>query len=113
MKRAHTVLAVCVLWIACLPAFALTAHAQANSPASQPAAEPSTQAKIAQLEAAKHALERQARETNGYQESLRQMKVLKIDDLISKLKSGQNVPQSKIDRTIRHVSLPLYHAPGT
>jgi hypothetical protein len=65
------------------------------------------------LEAAKHALERQARETNGYQESLRQMKVLKIDDLISKLKSGQNVPQSKIDRTIQHMSLPLYHAPGT
>jgi hypothetical protein len=74
--------------------------------------EPSTQAKIAQLEAAKQGLARQARETMGYHESLRQMKIVKIDDLIARLKNGEDVPQSKIDKVIGHMSFPLYKAPS-
>ncbi|GEM_PF-5154016 len=77
----------------------------------QSANEPGVQAKISELEAAKKGLERQARETTGYQESLRNLKILKIDKLIERLKRGEDVPQSKIDRTIRHSSLPLYHPP--
>ncbi len=89
----------CVLSIA----QARRAHAQA--------AEPAIPAKIAELEQAKEVLARQARETNGYHESLRQMKIVKIDDLISRLKRGENVPQSKIEKTIGHMSFPLYHPP--
>jgi hypothetical protein len=52
------------------------------------------------------------RESVGYQESLRNLKIVKIDKLIARLKRGENVPQSKIDTTIRHSSLPLYHPPS-
>jgi hypothetical protein len=88
-------------------------YAFAQPPGSaQSATEPDVQAKIAELEAAKKGLERQARETTGYQESLRNLKIVKIDDLIARLKRGEDVPQSKIERTIRHSSLPLYHPPA-
>jgi len=75
------------------------------------AAEPAIPAKIAELEQAREVLARQARETNGYHESLRQMKIVKIDGLIARLKRGEDVPQRKIDKTIGHMSLPLYHPP--
>ena len=64
------------------------------------------------MKAAKEGLARQARETMGYHESLRQMKIVKIDNLIARLKQGENVPQSKIDKTIGHSSIPLYKAPS-
>ena len=53
--------------------------AQSSSNTGQSAAEPSTEAKISELKAAKKHLERQARETNGYHESFRQMKIVKIE----------------------------------
>lgn len=94
----------------CVPALTPCARAQ-PSDSSPSATEPSTQAKIAQLKAAKQGLERQAREATGYHESLRQMKIVKIDDLITRLKNGEDVPQSKIDKVIGHMSFPLYKAP--
>jgi ribosomal protein L16 Arg81 hydroxylase len=106
-KRALILLSVSVLLCVLTPT--LAAHAQPTPQASQTAAEPSTEAKIAQLEAFKHKLARQARETNGYHESLRQMKIVKIDDLIHRLKNGEEVPQSKIDKTLTHMSFPLWH----
>jgi hypothetical protein len=112
MKRAPEVLIILMLCVLCLPASPHLTYAQPSSEMAPSAPEPSIAQKIAQLKAAKKGIERQARETNGYQESLRQMKVLKIDDLISRLKRGEDVPQSKIDHTIGHSSLPLYHPPG-
>ncbi len=96
----------------CIPALTPCPRAQAASDSSPSATEPSTQAKIAQLEAAKQGLARQARETNGYHESLRQMKIVKIDDLITRLKNGEDVSQSKIDKVIGHMSFPLYRPPA-
>ncbi len=90
----------------------LSARAQPVPGSSESAPEPSIQAKIAQLKAAKEGLARQARETNGYHESLRQMKIVKIDGLIARLKNGEDVPQSKIDKTIGHMSFPLYRPPA-
>jgi hypothetical protein len=84
-------------------------RAQPAAEASPTAAEPNTQAKIAQLEAFKAKLARQARETNGYHEQLREMKIIKIDHLIKRLKNGENVPQSEIDKTLTHMSFPLWH----
>ncbi len=107
-----TLPAIGLLCLVCLLALTPAARAQAPSDSSQPAAEPSIQAKIAQLKAAKEGLARQARETMGYHESLRQMKIVKIDKLIARLKRGENVPQSKIDKTIEHMSFPLYKAPS-
>jgi len=112
VKRTPTILAAVLFCAICVPPFTRCALAQAPSDLSQATAEPSTQAKIAQLEAAKKGLARQARETNGYHESLRQMKIVKIDDLIARLKRGENVPQRKIDKTIGHMSFPLYEPPG-
>jgi hypothetical protein len=112
MKRALTIPAIWLLCLVCLPALTPAASAQAPSDSSQPAAEPSVQAKIAQLKAAKVGLARQARETTGYHESLRQMKIVKIDNLIARLKRGENVPQSKIDHTIGHMAIPLYKPPS-
>ncbi len=89
------------------------ARAQTPSDSSHTAVEPNIEAKIIQLETVKRGLARQARETNGYQESLRQMKIIKIDKLIARLKRGENVPQSTIDRTIGHSSLPLYKPPAS
>lgn len=113
MKRALTLPAICLLCLAGLPALTITARAQPPSDSSEPAPEPSIQAKIAQLKGAKEGLERQARETMGYHESLRQMKIVKIDKLIARLKRGENVPQKKIDQTIGHMSFPLYKAPSS
>ena len=51
----------------------------AQSPSTdmgQSAAEPSTEQKIAELKAAKKKLQRDARETNGYHQSFRLMKVV-------------------------------------
>jgi hypothetical protein len=76
---------------------------------SAAAVEPSNDQKIAELKAAKKKLERQARETTGYHESFRQMKVIKIDQLIKQLENGEDVPQSKIDKTIGHMAFPLYN----
>jgi ribosomal protein L16 Arg81 hydroxylase len=109
VKRAPVLLAASLLSAVCFLTLAVTARAQPAPEASQTAAEPSTQEKIAQLEAFKHKLARQARETNGYHESLRQMKIVKIDDLIHRLKNGEDVPQSKIDKTLTHMSFPLWH----
>jgi hypothetical protein len=113
VKRALTVAAIGLLCLLGLPALTLSARAQAPSDSSQPAAEPSIQAKIAQLKAAKEGLAREARETMGYHQALRQMKIVKIDKLIARLKRGENVPQSKIDHTIGHMSFPLYKAPSS
>jgi len=76
---------------------------------SASAAEPSIDQKVAELKAAKKTLARQARETSGYHESLRQMKILKIDKLIKRLQAGEDVPQSKIEKTIGHMPFPLYN----
>ena len=76
---------------------------------SDSAPEPSTEQKIAELKAAKKRLARQARETSGYHESLRQMKILKIDKLIKRLEAGEDVPQSKIEKTVGHMPFPLYN----
>jgi hypothetical protein len=111
VKRASTLLAFC-LCLVCLPALAHRVYGQAASEAPQSAPEPSIQQKIAQLKAAKEGLARQAGETNGYHESLRRMKIIKIDKLIARLKRGEDVPQSKIDKTIQHMAFPLYHPPG-
>ena len=84
----------------------------AQSPSTemgQSAAEPSTGQKIAELKAAKKKLQRDARETNGYHQAFRLMKVKKIDKLIKRLENGEDVPQSKIDRTITHMPFPLYN----
>jgi hypothetical protein len=112
-KQVLTACAICLLCLLCLPALMFTARAQAPSDSSQMAPEPSIQAKIAQLKAAKEGLAREARETMGYHQSLRQMKIVKIDGLIARLKRGENVPQSKIDHTIGHSSIPLYKAPSS
>ncbi len=104
-----TDLAIGLLCFLCIPA--LTAYTQAQpTPLSSGLAEPSRQAKIAQLEAARQGLARQAREATGYHESLRQMKIVKIDDLIARLKNGEDVPQNNIDKVIGHMSFPLYKA---
>jgi len=75
----------------------------------QSAAEPSTEQKIAELKAARKKLERDARETTGYHQAFRLMKVKKIDKLIKRLENGEDVPQSKIDHTITHMPFPLYN----
>jgi hypothetical protein len=92
----------------------LAAQLAAQTPpgAVQPSAEPSIEAKIAELKAAKQKLAREARETMGYHESLRQMKIVKIDQMIKRLENGENIPQSKIEHTIRHVGFPLYNPNG-
>src|SRR5690348_11025368 len=113
MRRLPTLLAVLLLCALCAPALTPCLHAQTPAGSSQSATEPSSEAKIAQLEAAKKGLARQAREATGYHESLRRMKIVKIDKLIARLKRGEDVPQSKIDRTIGHSSLPLYKPPGS
>jgi hypothetical protein len=102
VKRSWTIAALSIAWVLSV-AQARRTHAQA--------AEPGIPAKIAELEQAKKGLARQARESNGYHESLRQMKIVKIDDLIARLKRGENVPQSKIEKTIGHMSFPLYNPP--
>jgi hypothetical protein len=107
-----TLAAICLLCLVCLPALTLTARAQAPSDSSQPAAEPSIQAKIAQLKAAKAGLARHARETAGYGVSERNLKIVKIDKLIARLKRGENVPQSKIDKAVGHVSIPVSKPPS-
>ena len=76
------------------------------------APEPSTQQKIAELKTAKEKLARQARETNGYHESLRQMKIVKIDKMIKRLENGEDIPQSKIEHTLGHMGFPLYNPNG-
>jgi hypothetical protein len=84
----------------------------AQSPSTdmgQSVAEPTTEQKIAELKAARKKLERDARETNGYHQAFRLMKVKKIDKLIRRLEDGEDVPQSKIDRTITHMPFPLYN----
>jgi hypothetical protein len=84
----------------------------AQSPSTeidQSAAEPSAGQKIAELKAAKKKLQRDARETNGYHQAFRLMKIKKIDKLIKRLENGEDVPQSKIDRTITHMPFPLYN----
>ena len=111
--RALTIAAIFLASLVCLPVLTFSARAQAPSDSSEPAKEPSIQAKIAQLKAAKEGLARQARETMGYHTSLRDMKIVKIDNLIARLKRGENVPQSKIDHTIEHMSIPLYKAPSS
>ncbi len=58
------------------------------------------QAKIAELEANKQAFAREARQTRGYHESLRLMKVVEIDGLIERLKRGEDIPQSEIARAL-------------
>ncbi len=73
------------------------------------APEPSTDQKIAELKAAKKKLARQARETQGYHQSFREMKIVKIDKLIKRLEAGEDVPQSKIEKTIGHMPFPLYN----
>jgi hypothetical protein len=87
----------------------------AQSPSTgvgESAPEPSTQQKIAELKAAKEKLARQARETNGYHESLRQMKIVKIDKMIKRLENGEDIPQSKIEHTLSHMGFPLYNPNG-
>ena len=37
------------------------------------------------------------------------MKILKIDKLIKRLQAGEDVPQSKIEKTIGHMPFPLYN----
>ncbi len=109
MKRLPTLIALCV-WVLWIPHGLVCAQPAPDScPVS---AEPGRQAKIAQLQAVRQGLERQAREATGYHESLRQMKIVKIDHLIARLKNGEDVPQSKIDKVIGHMLFPLYEAPG-
>lgn len=96
------------MWVLAAVPFAAPAPAQ-SPPDSQTATEPGIPAKIAELEGAKERLARQARETNGYHESLRQMKIVKIDQLIARLKRGDDVAQSQIEKTIGHMSFPLYN----
>ncbi len=91
--------------------FAAALRAQ-PSDSGQPPAEPSIQAKIAELKHAKKKLARQARETNGYHESLRQMKIIKIDKMIKRLENGEDIPQSKIEHTLGHMGFPLYNPNG-
>ena len=90
-------------------------HCAAQSPSTgmgESAPEPSIQQKIAELKAAKKKLARQARETNGYHESLRQMKIVKIDKMIKRLENGEDIPQSKIEHTLSHMGFPLYNPNG-
>ena len=111
-RRTAILIAVCLLAMATFPAFTISARAQMAPVSPQMApGEPSIQAKIAQLKDAKERLARQARETNGYHESLRQMKIVKIDKLMSRLKNGENVPQKEINHTIEHMAIPGYMAP--
>ena len=108
-SRYHAIL---VLLALCGILSAASVRCEAQSPPTeigQSAAEPSTEAKIAELKHAKKKLERQARETNGYHESFRQMKIVKIDKLIKRLENGQYVSQKKIERTITHMPFPLYN----
>jgi hypothetical protein len=86
--------------------------AQPAPESAQTATEPSIEAKISELKAAKEKLARQARETNGYHESLRQMKIVKIDKLIKRLENGEDIPQSKIEHTLGHMGFPLYNPNG-
>jgi hypothetical protein len=86
--------------------------AQPSPQSAQTAAEPSIQQKIAELKAAKKKIARQARETNGYHESLRQMKIVKIDKMIKRLENGEDIPQSKIEHTLGHMGFPLYNPNG-
>ncbi len=87
----------------------------AQSPSTgvgESAPEPSIEQKIAELKAAKKKIARQARETNGYHESLRQMKIVKIDKMIKRLENGEDIPQSKIEHTLGHMGFPLYNPNG-
>jgi hypothetical protein len=95
-----------------LPSLASQLAAQTLPGAIQPSAEPSIEAKIAELKAAKTKLAREARQTMGYHESLRQMKIVKIDKMIKRLENGENIPQSKIDHTLSHMGFPLYNPNG-
>ena len=111
MKKTRRNLLTSALCLVFVLTFALAVRAQ-PSDSGQPPAEPSIQAKIAELKAAKKHLAREARETNGYHKSLRQMKIIKIDKLIKRLENGEDIPQSKIEHTIGHMSFPLYNPNG-
>lgn len=111
MRRSgrHTILVLLAL-IGILSVASVRAEAQSPpTEMGQSAPEPSSEAKIAELKAARKKLERQARETTGYHESFRQMKILKINKMIKQLENGEDVPQSKIEHTISHMPFPLYN----
>jgi hypothetical protein len=110
-ERPRKRLVIFLLCALCIPALAHSAYAQAAPDNSQAVPEPGIAQKIAQLKTAKRGLARQANEAQGYHESLRRMKIVKINQLISRLKQGDDVPQSEIDHTINHMSFPLYQAP--
>jgi hypothetical protein len=100
-----------LLWLFVLLALASRVRAQSPTSGESPG-EPSIEAKITELKWAKQRLAREARETMGYHESLRQMKIVKIDKMIKKLENGENIPQKKIDHTLRHMGFPLYNPYG-
>jgi parvulin-like peptidyl-prolyl isomerase len=113
LKRTPHNLLISLFCLIAATAFAFAVRAQpAPEAATTAAAEASIQAKISELKAAKKNLARQARETNGYHESFRQMKIVKIDKMIKRLENGENVPQSKIEHTIGHMPFPLYNPGG-
>jgi hypothetical protein len=112
VKRTAINLLIRALCLTCILVGAFAAHAQPAPALEQSAQEPSIAAKIAQLKAARRGLEREARETQGYHEAFREMKIVKINKLISRLKSGEDVPEKEIDHTINHMPFPLYKAPS-
>jgi hypothetical protein len=112
MKRTPVNLLINFICLACVLAWAFVSHAQPAPGTAQSAEEPGIADKIAELKAAKRGLEREARETNGYHEAFRRMKIIKINKMIARLKNGEDVPEKEIDHTINHMPFPLYKAPS-